>query len=48
MIYYSKLILIILLVIAPTICQLPEDDEVNTSIPGYTHPIYSGIYCIIC
>jgi len=26
MIYYSKLILIILLVIAPTICQLPEDD----------------------
>lgn len=26
-------------------CQLPEDDEVNTAMPGYTHRVYSGTSC---
>lgn len=37
-----KLAFILLLVALPVASQLPEDDEVNTGFPGYTHPIYSG------
>jgi hypothetical protein len=42
-----KLVFLVLLVTIPTHCQLPEDDEVTTAIPGYNHPIYSGTSCII-
>jgi len=42
-----RLVFLVLLVTIPTHCQLPEDDEVTTVIPGYNHPIYSGTSCII-
>jgi hypothetical protein len=42
-----RLVFLVLLVTIPTHCQLPEDDEVTTVIPGYNHQIYSGTSCII-
>jgi hypothetical protein len=43
---YIKLALIFILVTSIK-CQFPEDDEVTTAIPGYSHPIYSGTNLII-
>lgn len=37
-----KLIACFILFLTVAICQLPEDDEVVTGIPGYKHAIYSG------
>lgn len=38
-----KLALVLALFSIAVVAQLPEDDEVLTAIPGYNHPIYSGI-----
>lgn len=43
----STFILLALLITLPVFAQLPEDDEIDTSIPGYTHRIYSGILYIL-
>lgn len=40
-------ILLLILFVLSINCQLPEDDEVDTSIPGYTHAIYSGTSLMI-
>jgi hypothetical protein len=42
MAYLSTLLLLSLLLVVPTLTQLPEDDEIDTAIPGYNHRIYSG------
>lgn len=44
-IYLSVLLLALLFTVS--ISQTADDDEVDTSIPGYPYKIYSGIGCII-
>lgn len=39
---FYKLSLLSILVLLPVLTQLPEDDEIDTAIPGYNHRIYSG------
>ena len=44
-IYHTEKILIVLLFLAVTsLSQTADDDEVDTSIPGYPYKIYSGTY----
>lgn len=39
----TLVVLLALLLTLPTYCQLPEDDEIDSTIPNYPHRIYSGI-----